>query len=135
MTTPVFNVTVREGSVSLVFSHSNMLQTVYLDELPFYFETEAQKKTDSAYAVHIANSQTTNIGKIIESGRLCVLKVKDGSLQGILVHPKLQLLSDISNFILFMDNKGSKSSVIINKMNIGRLNEDQYKKLSSKLKN
>lgn len=122
-----------QGPATIVFPYSNGLTTVYLDEVAKQF-TDTTLKIEGAYTLHEAGKKTENITKIIESGRVAVLKVKDGALQGILIHPKLTLISDVTKFILFIkNNNGVKGAVLLSQMPVGRLNEEQYKKISAKL--
>lgn len=88
-----------QGPAAIIFPFSNGINPVYLEESVYQFKTEAQK-TDSAYTMHIPTNKTDNISKIIDSGRLALLKIKDGKLQGILIHSKLQLYSDVTKFII-----------------------------------
>lgn len=69
------------SSSSLIFP-SDGLTPVYLDENIRKFEDKTTLKTERAYTLHDANKTNSNIKEIIESGRLAVLKVKNGALQG-----------------------------------------------------
>ncbi len=99
----------------------------YIDQYPVRFKDELLK-TEEVYALHDVYKTTPKLREIINSGRLVVLQFKDGLPLGILIHPRLQLISDISQFILFV-NKDS-AAFLLPKFGITRSTEDSYRKMS-----
>ncbi len=112
-----------------VLSIPDGFRMAYIDEKPVRFKNEPSKTERVYYALHDAYKTTPNLQKIIESGRLVVLQFKDGLPLGVLIHPRLKLISDISQFILYV-NKDS-DAFLLPKIGITRSTENSYKKMSS----
>jgi hypothetical protein len=110
------------------------IQIIYIDENPVEFKDETLK-TQRAFALRIASKNTANISKIIESGRLAVLKIKNNSIQSVIICPYLKQLGDISKLILFMpNNKGIEGATLLSDtIPLKKLPEKDYVKLSGKL--
>lgn len=121
-------------SATLVFEKPNGLKIVYIGKKTLKFTNRALK-TEEAYTLYEAKKTTHHIRKKIELGRMAVLRFENNQLKGILFHPKLALTSEISKFILYTKNltTNEPGTVIINNTTIGKLNEEQYRKLASQL--
>lgn len=103
----------------------------YIDESPATFTNEGLIK-EKAYLLHDIAKTTNNLPRILNSGRLALLKFKDGHAIGVILHPKLELISDISKFIFCFNNE-TEAYLLQEKIGIARSTEDQYQKIATKL--
>lgn len=101
----------------------------YIDANPINFNRTQSSTKEIAYAIHVADKTTKNLSEIIKEGRMVSLKFKNGVPLGVILHPRLQLISNICKFVLYFNND-SQAVVLPEKMLIGRSTDDQYLKIS-----